>query len=579
MHLVARAGMDGACKLKVLDLGVMILAEDGMKHNSNLAVQAFRRRGDTEEKRRRYDWLPWEVRAGADGTEGSAVNFSAPAHSFDVFSLGVLVLHLLIGKTEARALLDTFSNGGKMVDTNCLGIHPDLCWMMLGEPHQRPHPSEVLASMQLEPLPLEPLPLSTPLHQQSLAAPLASSGAQSSVQAPLPAPEPVPLNRDEEHCRSRSRSRSLERKQRERRQRWQTAARSSNGGKSEAHQCASPAEPVSSETRVGEPAAPTNPPPPLPPLSPAWTPPKQAEEKPPLPPPPPPPPRLPPPPPPGQPQHQQHRATRGFQQAREATDPSNVDLPTNEVDLHVQAQMPPPHAAMRPDVAKLLLAATPKPSAFTATSSWAGAGPQSCSSGGNNGMATPAAGQAPVISTLLPPMPPLPPQVQMMFGAANAQMDLNAGLWSQLGIAASQALAGTGTPTPNQWMLQQCWQQCMGNDANTGSSFAARPPAASLAHMPTPQFGTLLPQQQQPPPQLQGIPWGNLLQLPFALPPSQQAPLTGGAPFLHVPPCVQHARQAGGFMATSPRIIPGTTAIRPPRPSDLGALLAAPHSI
>ena len=28
--------------------------------------QAFRRRGDTEEKRKRYDWLPWE--AGDSGT-------------------------------------------------------------------------------------------------------------------------------------------------------------------------------------------------------------------------------------------------------------------------------------------------------------------------------------------------------------------------------------------------------------------------------------------------------------------------------------------------------------------------------
>jgi len=26
-----------------------------------LFSQAFRRRGDTEEKRKRYDWLPWEA--------------------------------------------------------------------------------------------------------------------------------------------------------------------------------------------------------------------------------------------------------------------------------------------------------------------------------------------------------------------------------------------------------------------------------------------------------------------------------------------------------------------------------------
>merc|ERR1719243_230614 len=100
MHLAERA--PAAPRLKVLDLGVMISAEDGQQWNTNQAVQAFRRRGETEEKRKRYDWLPWEVRAGADGS-GPAVNFSSPAHSFDVFSLGVLILHLLLGRTEGRA--------------------------------------------------------------------------------------------------------------------------------------------------------------------------------------------------------------------------------------------------------------------------------------------------------------------------------------------------------------------------------------------------------------------------------------------------------------------------------------------
>eukprot|EP00438_Fugacium_kawagutii_P012680 Skav207522 [mRNA] locus=scaffold907:247940:262998:+ [translate_table: standard] len=63
-------------------------------------VGAFRRRGETEEKRRRYDWLPWEVRISADGI-GPPLNFEKPVHSFDMFSLGVIALHLTIGRTEA----------------------------------------------------------------------------------------------------------------------------------------------------------------------------------------------------------------------------------------------------------------------------------------------------------------------------------------------------------------------------------------------------------------------------------------------------------------------------------------------
>ncbi|CAK0855271.1 unnamed protein product, partial [Prorocentrum cordatum] len=72
MHLVGREGQGEGCRLKVLDLGVMICAEDGQEANSNSAVQAFKRRGETEEKRRRYDWLPWEVRAAADGGDDLA---------------------------------------------------------------------------------------------------------------------------------------------------------------------------------------------------------------------------------------------------------------------------------------------------------------------------------------------------------------------------------------------------------------------------------------------------------------------------------------------------------------------------
>jgi len=153
MHLVSRRGDANGVQLKVLDLGVMICAEDGQEENSNQAVQAFRRRGETEEKRRRYDWLPWEVRAGADGT-GPAVNFAPPAHSFDIFSLGVLILHMLIGRVKARSFLDALQNNKRSrVDTASLGLDPALLLRMLGEPAERPHPSEVVKALSSSPGP------------------------------------------------------------------------------------------------------------------------------------------------------------------------------------------------------------------------------------------------------------------------------------------------------------------------------------------------------------------------------------------------------------------------------------------
>lgn len=148
MHLVSRLGEKGGVQLKVLDLGVMICAEDGQELNSNQAVQAFRRRGETEEKRRRYDWLPWEVRKGADGT-GPAVNFNLPVHAFDVFSLGVLILHMLIGRTQTRDFLDSLKhNENSRVDSAPLGLDPEMLVRMLqDEPEKRPHPREVVAAL------------------------------------------------------------------------------------------------------------------------------------------------------------------------------------------------------------------------------------------------------------------------------------------------------------------------------------------------------------------------------------------------------------------------------------------------
>merc|ERR1719316_2325433 len=151
--MVSRRGDSAGTQLKVLDLGVMIKAEDdGQELNSNQAVQAFRRRGETEEKRRRYDWLPWEVRKGADGT-GPAVNFKPPTHSFDVFSFGVLVLHMLIGRTQTRDFLDSLKhNERSRVDSRPIGLDPEMLVSMLqDDPEKRPHPREVVKALQADP--------------------------------------------------------------------------------------------------------------------------------------------------------------------------------------------------------------------------------------------------------------------------------------------------------------------------------------------------------------------------------------------------------------------------------------------
>eukprot|EP00930_Biecheleria_cincta_P033381 TRINITY_DN23121_c0_g1_i1.p1 TRINITY_DN23121_c0_g1~~TRINITY_DN23121_c0_g1_i1.p1 ORF type:complete len:765 (+),score=141.21 TRINITY_DN23121_c0_g1_i1:83-2377(+) len=150
MHLEVRRTGKVSCRLKVLDLGVMITDEDCMQSNTNDAVQAFRKRGDTAEKKRRYDWLPWEVRAAADG-EGPPLNFEKPVHSFDMFSLGVLALHLLIGRVEARALLGRLEKIGLetwSLDTISLGLDPALHRRMLGEAKQRPTPTEVVQAVE-----------------------------------------------------------------------------------------------------------------------------------------------------------------------------------------------------------------------------------------------------------------------------------------------------------------------------------------------------------------------------------------------------------------------------------------------
>lgn len=178
MHLAERATESSPCKLKVLDLGVMITDEDWQQSNTNDAVQAFRKRGETEEKRRRYDWLPWEVRNAADGI-GPPLNFEKPVHSFDMFSLGVLALHLTIGRTEARQRLSEMEHAGAgkdlkaveamVIDTSMLGLDPHVHCRMLGPAASRPTPSDVVKSIEAQLLQPQKLPSVMRPHSGALA--------------------------------------------------------------------------------------------------------------------------------------------------------------------------------------------------------------------------------------------------------------------------------------------------------------------------------------------------------------------------------------------------------------------------
>jgi hypothetical protein len=204
MHLVSRAvgeSEDGLV-LKVLDLGVMIAAEEGQEKNSNSAVQAFRRRGATEEKRRRYDWLPWEIRDGNE-VKGPSVNFCRPPYSFDVFSLGVLILHLLVGKTEARCILDTVHDmDARVANPAPLGVDTRLLLRMLSvRASERPHPAEVLEVLERRGFLSKRIPL---LPDETWWHPAVPSDATETLQQPpeesvaapaaMPPPASAPLS-------------------------------------------------------------------------------------------------------------------------------------------------------------------------------------------------------------------------------------------------------------------------------------------------------------------------------------------------------------------------------------------------
>lgn len=131
MHV---AGRGNFCRLKVLDLGLVIATEATHVMNPNMAVKACWHR-----KQRQYDWVPPEVKTRP------FPNYALPGHSFDVFSLAVLVLRLFGGKQWAREMLQIGPGATRWrADLLKRGLAPELLQQMLGVPKQRPPPRRLV---------------------------------------------------------------------------------------------------------------------------------------------------------------------------------------------------------------------------------------------------------------------------------------------------------------------------------------------------------------------------------------------------------------------------------------------------
>merc|ERR1712203_885057 len=91
--------MDGDCSMQILDLGLM-------SYQTMEKDMAFRPCSEFHWQRR--DWIPWEAWC----LESSQVGSRAMLHpTFDVFSMGVILLYLCLGQTETRLLLERIRQG------------------------------------------------------------------------------------------------------------------------------------------------------------------------------------------------------------------------------------------------------------------------------------------------------------------------------------------------------------------------------------------------------------------------------------------------------------------------------------
>eukprot|EP00747_Dinoflagellata_sp_TGD_P219442 gnl/TRDRNA2_/TRDRNA2_91552_c0_seq2.p1 gnl/TRDRNA2_/TRDRNA2_91552_c0~~gnl/TRDRNA2_/TRDRNA2_91552_c0_seq2.p1 ORF type:complete len:548 (+),score=95.55 gnl/TRDRNA2_/TRDRNA2_91552_c0_seq2:37-1680(+) len=135
------AGRGDHCRIKVLDLGLVITASEVHIANPNSAVRACWNRSDKQ-----YDWVPPEAKTKP------LANFAVPVHSFDTYSLAVFMMRMHGGKKWTREMLkhpDSMRSHRKWkrsVDTK--GLDSTLINLMLSSaPEKRPPPRDVRAAL------------------------------------------------------------------------------------------------------------------------------------------------------------------------------------------------------------------------------------------------------------------------------------------------------------------------------------------------------------------------------------------------------------------------------------------------
>ncbi|CAJ1357013.1 unnamed protein product [Effrenium voratum] len=134
-------GRGRECRLKVIDLGFMISAEESQARNPNIAVRCAWQ--GNKDQRIRFDWAPPEVRTR------EVRNFGLPGSSFDVFSLGVLVMKLLRGRSWTQEVLNGPDPVKRLAslarEVQDLNLKPELFYRMLDheDAGRRPTPAEL----------------------------------------------------------------------------------------------------------------------------------------------------------------------------------------------------------------------------------------------------------------------------------------------------------------------------------------------------------------------------------------------------------------------------------------------------
>jgi len=133
-------GNGASCRICVLDFGHMV-AVNRMDDRNRSAVIRCRWEGAAG---RHFDWAPPEVRDSKDG-----VNFALPVHSFDMYSLAVLLLQLESGSAKfARESAALFAAGEALPPVcKAIGLGAYMLQRMLGDAADRPHPSIVRSAL------------------------------------------------------------------------------------------------------------------------------------------------------------------------------------------------------------------------------------------------------------------------------------------------------------------------------------------------------------------------------------------------------------------------------------------------